>query len=120
MNTKDEQFVKQLVDTLENSNTQLDPDVKARLASLRREALNSSAQQQPKHRRYVSQPRVLAAVVTVCVITVGISQWLKLQEHSRTTTVAMSPATSEYWQEDPALLADWEMVDALGDDPNAS
>lgn len=119
MNSKDEQFVKQLVDTLENSTTQLDSDVKARLASLRREALNSPTQQQ-KHRRYVSQPRVLAAVVTVCVITVGISQWLKLQEHSRTTTVAMSPATSEYWQEDPALLADWEMVDTLGDDPNAS
>lgn len=132
-----------LVDTLERANTQLDPAVVERLHQLRQQAVQAS--RSPLHRDVAEQRFpyaktsmfshrfAMAAMLALCALMLGVSHHLLPARSdtgllANTARPALIPGTNpsnesvmplDAWDEDPQMLADWEMLYVLGDEPDA-
>lgn len=132
-----------LADTLERANAQLDPAVVGRLSRLRQQAVQASRSPlasdvtEPRWSVGKSSPPVqrfaMAAMVALCAVMLGVCHRL-LPDRGETGLLAGSapsvliPVTRplnesvtppDAWAEDPQMLADWEMLYVLGDEPDA-
>lgn len=124
MNAPDVSLASQLAETLDHAQTRLDPAVTERLRQIRQQALaqrsvmaRTSAWPAYGYRQW----SVYAATVALCALMLGVSHHL-LPQGKRTDILASQPKAQvqEYWMEDPQMLADWELLDVIGEDPDAS
>lgn len=138
MNPRSSPLADTLADTLERANAQLDPAVVERLAQLRQQALQTAASPLPsgvgtvRLKTSVFPPHyqwaAMAAMVALCALMLGVTHSL-LPQRSPTGLLASgsptaitpeaNPLPTDAWAEDPQMLADWEMLDALGEEPDA-
>lgn len=126
--------------SLDQSELRLDPAVTASLAELRRQALQQHLQKNHATQFYrysFAQWAAVAAMMALCAVTLGMSYQLRPQANA-IPVVAMNSAMPVYgkpvqpmspkatdplleaYREDPEMLADWEMLDAIGEDPDAT
>lgn len=110
MNHDDDELRQRLGATLERSTRQLDDDTVQSLAQVRQQALAGSS----GLGRY--RPALAAAVVMALVAT----PWLVLQSPPDAEPVqASAPQDLEFLNEDPDMLATWDMLEAIGEVPDA-
>lgn len=115
MNNDQDEFSERVRATLDRSTEQLDADTLSQLQQARANAL-ASANARPNLR-----PAMMIAASLVALILVP---WLALRQPPPSVDVAtldnaFYPADQDYLTEDPELLADWEMLDAIGEVPDA-
>lgn len=124
MKTPDDSLAKTLADTLDRAERQLDPTVIRQLAQRRQQALAGAAVANtfPRYRRFdTRQWGALAAMVSLCALMLGVSHSLLPGQASVANRLAgQPPLAPDYWTEEPDMLADWEMLDAIGEDPDAT
>ena len=116
MNDNPDDFQRQLRVTLERSADELDTQTLSALQQARQQALASTKAQ----RNY--RPAMMIAASLVALILVP---WLALQQQDdRAPDFAQleeqTPLEEQsYLSEDPDMLADWDMLDAIGEVPDA-
>ena len=109
-----DEFSRDIVNRLEQSLDQLDPEIQQQLDMARRKA------QQPASRYW--QP-ALAAMIGLLLL---FPLWQVWQQHWTSVTspvVSVPPPVLEmeqsYLTVEPQLLADWEMLEVIGEIPDA-
>lgn len=100
---------RRLSQSLERSLDSLDADTQQALQQIRRDAL------QPP-RRHNLRPAMMIAASLVALVLVP---WLALRQPEVAPDESVLAAENSYLSEDPDLLADWEMLDAIGEVPDA-
>jgi len=115
MNNDHDEFSDRLRATLDRSVDQLDADTIDALQQARAHALSSGIQ-----KRNVRPAMMIAASVVALVVV----PWLSLQQQDTKPDIALvdempAPDEQDYLSEDPDLLADWAMLDAIGEVPDA-
>lgn len=115
-----DELPRRLSQSLDRSLDSLDTETQQALQQIRRDAL------QPRRRNL--HPAMMIAASLVALVLVP---WLALRQPDVTTQMAtqvttpvatdesIMPADTGYLSEDPDLLADWEMLDAIGEVPDA-
>lgn len=107
-----DELPRRLSQSLDRSLDSLDTETQQALQQIRRDAL------QPRRRNL--HPAMMIAASLVALVLVP---WLALRQPDVTTQIAtdesIMPADTGYLSEDPDLLADWEMLDAIGEVPDA-
>ncbi len=116
MNDEPDDFQRQLRATLDRSADELDPQTLTALQQARQQALASTT----ARRNY--RPALMIAASLVALILVP---WLALQQQndpapSFALLEEQTPLEEQsYLNEDPDMLADWDMLDAIGEVPDA-
>jgi len=110
MSSEPDDFQRQLRQTLDRSVEQLDADTRADLQRARARALTQAA---PRNRL---RPAMAVAASLVALVLVP---WLALREPAITTPDLALHDDSAYLAEDPDMLATWDMLDAIGEVPDA-
>ncbi len=116
--TEDDEFYKRIANTLDHSVEQLEQSTSEQLRVARERALSSA--QQPSQQHYpqplLRQWKPAIAMAAMLVLMIGFS-WFTLKPASRT---APHPVfTESYLSVEPEMLADWEMLDVIGEEPDA-
>jgi len=121
MNDKPTEFERQLQQTLEHSLEQLDDNTVDQLQQARQQALLSAT----ANDQFWLRPAMMLAA---SLVALAVVPWLYLQQDNvGPTTVATvtdpgvnpPPESQDYLQEDPDMLANWEMLAVLGETPDA-
>lgn len=110
MSSEPDDFQRQLRQTLDRSVEQLDADTRADLQRVRARALTQVA---PRNRL---RPAMAVAASLAALVLVP---WLALREPAITTPDLALHDDSAYLAEDPDMLATWDMLDAIGEVPDA-
>lgn len=109
MKPNHDELPSRLSQSLERSLDSLDAETQQALQQIRRDAL------QPPRRNNLRPAMMIAALVIV--------PWLALRQPDVTPDMATDAfdltAENSYLSEDPELLADWEMLAAIGEVPDA-
>lgn len=110
MNSDNDEFSRRIAATLDRSAEHLDGDTRQQLQLARQQALAGS-----RFKQYYRPALAIAAGVMALMV----APWLTWQQlHQNTPTVTMVD-DGGYLNEDPELLSDWDMLDAIGESPDA-
>ncbi len=97
-----------LTSTLDRANDTLDPTVLNELADRRNLALTAKRHPQPA---LSSLKKTSFAAGWILFFAYAGIDMLSDKEK----TIANTPAVVHYWEEDPDMLEDWELIDTVGD-----
>lgn len=110
MTDKPDELQQQLRVTLDRSADALDPQAVSALQQARQQALAGT----PVRRNY--RPAMMMAASLVALI---LAPWLALQQQKDSAPDFVQLEEQNYLNEDPDMLADWDMLDAIGEVPDA-
>jgi hypothetical protein len=116
MTDNSDELQRQLRATLDRSADELDPQTLSALQQARQQALASTQ----ARRNY--RPAMMIAASLVALI---LAPWLALQQQEDSAPDFAQleeqryPEEQSYLSEDPDMLADWDMLDAIGEVPDA-
>lgn len=112
-----EEFQRRLVETLDHSLDDFDPDTLARLEQQRRQALRLEHK-----RRFLPSKQPLWAASAAAVLLVAALPWFFSPGQENDFTSPESPIAAEYYSVDPEMLEVMDMLIAWGelaeDEPN--
>ncbi len=124
------QLERRITATLERSTHALDAETQQQLQQLRRAALQQTPASTDKLRPALM---IAASVIALVLVTLATQPWrsalspqdgpgqIAVQDAAAPATRHSSAADSSdsYLDEEPDLLADWDMLDAIGEAPDA-
>lgn len=110
MNRRDQELAEQLAKTLDHSVDSLDLSIRRQLNQARQKALASERRQQVWH-------KVIGVAMAAVIAGIVILPW-PAQQHD--TSLATKNIAAPAPTEDPEMLKDMDMLDAIGEEPNAT